>query len=110
MWPLFFVCVEQRVCPQQAAIAGQSRINCSGTSRSLVPWVFSAELMMFHTSQSQHWQPLLSVTSCSSHCIPSLVLGQFWCDSAAEGASNSSAPQIARVGHEGFLIWGLFPA
>lgn len=86
-----------------------------GTTKFRVPRVFSAKLraqsmMMFHASQSQHWQPLLPVTACSSHCIPSLMLGQYWCDCSAEGTRNSSAPQIARVGHEEILIWDLFPA
>lgn len=77
--------------------------------------VFSAKpraqsTMMFHTSQSQRWQPLLPATGCSSHRIPSLMLGQYWCDCTAEGTRNSSAPQIACVGHEGIPIWDLFPA
>lgn len=40
MWPLFFACIQQTLCPQQVQIAGKSHINCSGTTGSLVPWGF----------------------------------------------------------------------
>lgn len=115
MWPLFFARIQRTECPQQAQIAAKAK------SIALVPpghcpmGFFSAKpraqsMMRFHRSQSQLWQPLLLVTGCSSHCIPSLMLGQYWCDCTAEGARSSSAPQIARVAHEGILIWDLFPA
>ena len=82
MWPLVFACIHQTVCPQQAQIAGQSSVNSSGATRSLVPrGLFhqkprARRVMTFRVSQSQRWQPLLPVTGCSPRCIPSLVLGR----------------------------------
>lgn len=114
MWPLVFAHIQQAVCPQQAQTAGQSSVNSSGATRSLVPrGLFhqkprARKVMTFHLSRSQRSQPLLPVTGSSPHCVPSFVVGWRGCNHTAKGTRNGSTPQIAHAGHGGIFIWDLF--